>query len=475
MVNVILAGSNPQDFDAGIVGGKGLNLLGLFNIAQQTGMFEVPDYFIIPTNAKRHYSNTNDGTRVIYQDREIENAFERLRKPIVVRSSSPLEDGLNASFAGMFNSFRDVKSYDEMILRANDVYQSALQERVKKYSGRMGIEFSDAMALIIQEQVKGASEWGIMQLDDYEAVTEAIDKRGRELSTEIEYMLLDEFFPKGFKWEKNPESKTSDSIGEGDFHYAAYCAREAKERLNLEGVVQVEFFLLPANPPRFVQIRQLPKIRSYMAELDMDIPEGVPYIESQVCNDVAGELVLPAYVTTSQSGITKIMVETGQAFLLGIGSRDSVDERTEKFNKNSNLAENHDYNQIRSLAINQRFMGGLEDVLSYYNEVWKKGNALFNEYILVCDKLDETICEMTDATTNKKAIITCLEAKKTSHAMTVARDLGIMYMGVNGDLYDLEPRFFHQVETGDIIHMKSDGRRAVAYIEKKRASDPYIK
>src|SRR3989344_3687617 len=119
MSNIILAGSNPQDFDRNIVGGKGLYLLRLFNLAQQTGMFEVPDYFIIPTSAKRKYSNESDGTRVIYEDREIERAFEKLKKPVAVRSSSPLEDGLKASFAGMFNSFSDVRTYDEMILKAN--------------------------------------------------------------------------------------------------------------------------------------------------------------------------------------------------------------------------------------------------------------------------------------------------------------------------------------------------------------------
>jgi hypothetical protein len=57
--------------------------------------------------------------------------------------------------------------------------------------------------------------------------------------------------------------------------------------------------------------------------------------------------------------------------------------------------------------------------------------------------------------------------------MTVARDLGIPGMGVNGDLEDMN-YFFNQVETGDIIHFKSDGKRCVAYIAKKRECDPYI-
>src|SRR3989338_10809973 len=155
MVNIIWAGSNPQEFNRDIVGGKGAYLLRLFNLAQQTGMFEVPNFFIVPTNAQRHYSNTSDGTRVVYGeygDREIEDAFERLRKPVAIRSSSPLEDGVNASFAGKIGSFLNVNNYNEMGFRANDVYESAFQERVQRYSERMGVSFSEAMALIVQEQ-----------------------------------------------------------------------------------------------------------------------------------------------------------------------------------------------------------------------------------------------------------------------------------------------------------------------------------
>lgn len=471
MSSLILAESNPQDFDRSIVGGKGLYLLRLSNLAQQTEMFEVPDYFIILTNAKRNYSNTHKGTHVIYEDKEVERVFEKLRKPVAVRSSSPLEDGLNASFAGMFTSFLDVKNYDEMTSRANQVYESAFQERVERYSARMGINFSDAMAIIVQEQVTDALEWGIIQLEDYKAVTETFDRKGRSSSHETQYDFLDEFFPEGFKWTIKPENEPRDWIGEGEFHYATHCAREAKKRLGLDGIVQVEFFLSPAKLPRFVQIRQLPATKSYAAQLDMDIPKGVPYIESEICNDVAGELVLPAYVTTSQSGLKRILIETGQSFFMGLGSGD---ERAEQFNQNSRLAQNHDFQIFRELVPNERF-AGLQSMLPHYNEAWRRGNQLFDEYILVCDKLDEKICEMTDATTNKRAIITCHEAKKTSHAMTVARDLGIMCMGVEGDLYDLEPKFFHQIETGDLIHMKSDGRRAVAYLEKKRVADPYTK
>ena len=79
---------------------------------------------------------------------------------------------------------------------------------------------------------------------------------------------------------------------------------------------------------------------------------------------------------------------------------------------------------------------------------------------------------MANVTTNKKAIIACCEEDKNSHAMTVARDLNIMAMSFPGEMRELD-YFYHQVETGDLIHMKSDGKRAVAYIEKRREKDPY--
>ena len=45
-------------------------------------------------------------------------------------------------------------------------------------------------------------------------------------------------------------------------------------------------------------------------------------------------------------------------------------------------------------------------------------------------------------------------------------------MGVNGEFAELD-YFMHQVETGDLIRMKSDGKKAVAYVEKRRERDPY--
>lgn len=469
---IITAGEDPSQYSIDEVGGKGLYLLKLHQIAQNTGRFHVPNFFIIPTNAEKSYSTKNSETRVIYESDEVRSAFDQLTKPVAVRSSSPLEDGVNASFAGMFDSFLDQHDYEEATRVANSVYRSPSEERVKRYAERMGIQMSYEMALIFQEQVTDFWEGGVIQLEEDKAITEYLDRKGRTSQDETDYRFLDEACSN-----LKPHLKPHDFLSEGEYYYPIQCAREAKKLLGLEGTVQVECFLKPGTLPSFVQIRQLPKVNSHSAQFDMDIPEGVAYMESEVCNDVVGDLTLPAYVTTSQQGIKRILIETGQSFYLNSGSTDKTDsmnERIERFYEKSKLANNRDFKQFRDIVPHEKVMG-IRAMLPYYNEAWTQGNSLFDDYVLVCDKLDESIVDMADVTTNKRAIITCMEATKTSHAMTVARDLGIMCMGVEGDLYDFNPEFFHQVETGDTIRMKSDGKRAVAYIEKKRESDPYEK
>ena len=146
-------------------------------------------------------------------------------------------------------------------------------------------------------------------------------------------------------------------------------------------------------------------------------------------------------------------------------------ERINNFVEKSKLSGNSDFFEFRQLKGFELYKP--TDAFSGYKKFWELGNSLFPEYVLVCDRLDETVLNMNNLTNNKRAIITCLNDKKTSHAMTVARDLGIMCMGKVEDLSDYNS-FYHNIETGDIIHMKSDGKKAVAYVEKRREKNPYI-
>lgn len=463
MGGVVWAGENPDLYTRETVGGKGLNLLRLFALARQTGLFEVPNFFIIPVDAKHVFvaGDFNSSDRVAYEGGDVEAAFGGLNKPVIERSSSPLEDGILASFAGMFSSWHNIADSDTLLRRANNIYKSANYEGTQRYAERMGISFSNAMAIIVQEQVTGAAEWGVIQLESREAITESTVKDGSKSRHETDYQFLDEIFPKGYRWEIKPGQEPRDWLSEGEFHYATYCAREAKNKLGLEGIVQVEFLLVPGTLPKLVQIRQLPAAKSYAAFLDMDVPKGVPCLESEVCNGVAGELVLPAYVTFSHSNFSMIR----QQVLVG-NYETAAGEPTV-----GELVMNHDFSEFLSLS-SLELLSGLGAAFPLYVDVWRKGNSLFSDYILVCDKLDASIAEMSEVTANKRAIITCCEALQTSHAMTVARDLGIMAMGVQGEIRD-QNYFFNQVKTGDLVHMKSDGKRAVAYIEKNRQHDPY--
>jgi hypothetical protein len=471
---VVWDSESADNYSLDLVGGKGYNLLKLADYSRSSGLFVVPKFFMIPPISQEW----TDGTKVKYDSLFVEEAFAKLSKPVVVRSSSPLEDGIKASFAGRFLTRKNVDDLEGLYRAINDVKESVFSNFVEQYAEKMDIEMEYHMPVIIQEQVRKDSERIVLQFDEDGAVLESFyGKNGEEVSThDYSWRELDNLFEDS-KLEKYAKSSKEESlfnlphIGEGQYYYALQVARRAKKIMNLEGTVQVEAFLHGRSLPIFVQIRQLPKLLAVGSCSDISIPDGTPYIESKVCNGIAGEASLPAYVTFSQSGFKRIMIETGQSNLIGL--RGEGDERADRFRKESKLATNGDYRDFVNIALAERFEG-LQRIMHAYNSVWKRGNKLFPEYVLVCDKLDETIAGMTNLTTNKKAIITCAEASKTSHAMTVARDLGIIAMGIEGDYYDLEPKFFHKIQTGDLVKIKSDGKRAVAYIEKKREADPTI-
>ncbi len=454
---LVWCGENPRDHPREDVGGKGYNLLKLFNLAQDTKLFNVPEFFIIPT----HYSRDSVYGKEKYlkfKTDEVKRTFEQMKKPVIARSSSTLEDGINASFAGMFSSIPYQTSYEQLVQTLLEIDDSAdinFNSSLKRYAEKMGITTDSRMALIVQEQVINFLEKGVIQLEEHTATLEGTTRRGTPYSHEIEYRFLREMIKEEDVWIPRVENERRDYIGEGEMWYAVHCAKRAKDLLGLEGSVQVEFLLAPTRLPDFVQIRQLPKIKSYAASLDLDIPQNVPYLESQVCNGVAGDISFPAYVTFSQSAFAKILIETGMK---------AADERMQALS-GSKLLQSEEFHNAQNFD-SIKYMMGVRDCVSYFEKMWKKGNSLFSDYVLVCDKLDESICGMNNLTTNKRGIITCLEAQKTSHAMTVARDLGIPAMGVNGDISDPN-YFFHQIETGDIVRMKSDGKRAVAYIQRR--------
>lgn len=465
MEKIIWDIADPSLYTREHMGGKGLNLLRLTRFSRENGLFRVPPFFILPTDMYLVNTSEESSAESIMDFREhseIKAAFSKLNKPIIVRSSSPDEDGEEASFAGMFMSIPDQTDYRQFISSCGKIKDSIYEDKVTDYARRRGIEPSYEMAFIVQEQVVNPSLKGIIQLESDKIILEETNKSGKSKNIERDYGFLDEFCPLR-------SMEPLDYIAEGHYYILMNLARDAKKAMGLEGLVQVEFCFSPEKRPDFVQIRKIPETSSPTEQLNLQIPGNVPMLESKICNGVAGELILPAYVTVSPFGIQTILVSSGQGSYIGVGRED--DERSEEFEQNTKLAKNHDFIAIRDLKSMQRY--NKEEAFRGYDGVWERGNTLFKDYILVCDRLDDSCDGMNALTTNKRAIITYGEENRTSHAMTVTRELGIMCMGIEEDMYDIN-RFLYQVETGDLIHMKSDGKKAVAYIERRRDKDPYI-
>src|SRR3989344_8527701 len=75
-------------------------------------------------------------------------------------------------------------------------------------------------------------------------------------------------------------------------------------------------------------------------------------IVSEVCNGIAGELALPAYVTFSQGGFTMLMIETGHDAIFGLPQ----DERADRFMEQSRIPSNYDFMNFREMRMNGRMM-----------------------------------------------------------------------------------------------------------------------
>lgn len=77
------------------------------------------------------------------------DAFGSMRKPVIVRSSSPYEYG---DFEGIFESVRDVHDERGLGMAVERVERSAVSERARKYAKQHGFEISGRIHVMIQEQ-----------------------------------------------------------------------------------------------------------------------------------------------------------------------------------------------------------------------------------------------------------------------------------------------------------------------------------
>jgi pyruvate,water dikinase len=94
---------------------------------------------------------------------QIRDAYARLGDDVfvAVRSSAVGEDSASASFAGMNESFTNVRGGDEVLARVVDCWASLFGARACAYRASQGIDAEPAIAVVVQEMIE-AGKSGVM-------------------------------------------------------------------------------------------------------------------------------------------------------------------------------------------------------------------------------------------------------------------------------------------------------------------------
>jgi rifampicin phosphotransferase len=120
----VLGLSNPLSRDPALAGAKAAALA----VAQRAGL-PVLDGFAIPVGTAADVANAAHGTPLPDSiAHELRTAWLELVPsggPVIVRSSSPHEDGSTTSMAGQFHSVLDVSGWDDLLAAVNEVVASA--------------------------------------------------------------------------------------------------------------------------------------------------------------------------------------------------------------------------------------------------------------------------------------------------------------------------------------------------------------
>ena len=174
-----------------IIGGKACGLVTLYAKG-----YKVPETWIIPIG-----SDLCEET-IVSLNKE---------KKYAVRSSANCEDGDKYSFAGMFESYLNVK-YNDLLRNANKVLESVESERVKKYLKAHDITEIPRMAIIVQLYINpnNAGIWMGETIND--GVLEWCEGNGQKL-------VSGEINPNIEKWKGNKKvsingKKLTSNVGE---------------------------------------------------------------------------------------------------------------------------------------------------------------------------------------------------------------------------------------------------------------------
>ncbi|MDE2466146.1 MAG: pyruvate, water dikinase, partial [Alphaproteobacteria bacterium] len=121
--------------------------------------FVVPKGFCITTQAHAHWRQTGEIEDEVRA--ELSSWFRTLTGPLAVRSSSPVEDRADASFAGQYQTILGVRTEEEFFAALKACWQSAQSASANSYARSKGWDGEIQMAVVVQELVP-ATTAGVM-------------------------------------------------------------------------------------------------------------------------------------------------------------------------------------------------------------------------------------------------------------------------------------------------------------------------
>jgi pyruvate,water dikinase len=136
--------------DKSLAGGKAVNL----GVLLRAG-FPVPGGFCVTTDAYRYWVDTKSEEMPSDLVEEITRAYRAMGSPsVAVRSSATAEDMSEASMAGQYDTFLDIRDEESLLNRIRCCWASLDSPRTRAYLKEHGIELSQvAMAVVVQELV----------------------------------------------------------------------------------------------------------------------------------------------------------------------------------------------------------------------------------------------------------------------------------------------------------------------------------
>lgn len=359
-------------------------------------------------------------------------------KKVQVRSNSKREGGKH-SFRGRYDSIT-VESVNEQSLRNAcwEVYNSLYSEKAVEYRKQNDIA-DDEMGVIIQEFAEG-EYYGVVHTakPDYPAATTiSFSKTHGAITDSLESpVVLSEYI----KTDSEPEHLfTTDDGYLNDVKWSrrlAVIAQRIEEEL---GYSELEFAISDDE----IYLLQRDTLRNVQEPEAIDIPD-------YDSDSLVGETYMTHGIGKATFPVVKL--ESPDDVLLRLMQGEAGMQKMEMLA--GSLIEDW-FNNMRRL--DAQYPDGYILVTTHFNE------TMFSHYsgFSLIENVDIPRGANFDTMTpNKKVVITTAKATPTCHAITVAREKGIMYAGFQDreDIYD-------SVSTGQLLSVYFKDGKAILYKE----------